>query len=176
MRLIFVAVNFALATTQAERITMEEVAKAKASAGVSTTDLHMASVHTHTHTHILTPCSRILVRRGVLKTSFGKPTCVRAPSHFSGAILSLEDASFGALFRRERVSPSQGRHLPCHAIPRHLAFCRRCAPRCGRSRTGRRCSKSTSRPPPRAKCCRTKGCSGRWPPSPTRCPRSTFTS
>jgi hypothetical protein len=44
MRMIFVAVNFSLETTQAERVTMEEVAKAKASAGVSAADVHMNSV------------------------------------------------------------------------------------------------------------------------------------
>ena len=44
MRMIFVAANFSLETTQAERVTMEEVAKAKASAGDSATDAHMTSV------------------------------------------------------------------------------------------------------------------------------------
>ena len=46
MRMLFVACDFALETTQAERITMEEVAKPVASAGVSTLDSHSASLTT----------------------------------------------------------------------------------------------------------------------------------
>jgi hypothetical protein len=43
-RMIFVASEFQLETSQAERVTMEEVAKAAPTQGGSTLDLHVASL------------------------------------------------------------------------------------------------------------------------------------